>query len=351
MARALAANGRHLAPTSLAVLAALLFGASTPLSKWLLGAVGPFALAGLLYLGAAALVTPALVAGKRREFRLPGDTANRLRLLGSVVFGGALGPVLLLLGLRSAPAASVSIWLNLETVATAVIASALFHEHLGRRAWLANGGVFLAGALLSLGGWSGLYPALFVAAACLAWGVDNNLTALIDGITPATVTFWKGLLAGTANLLIGFAVGESVTPVVGLESLLLGGLAYGGSITLYITAAQRLGAARSQMLFASAPFFGLALSLLLLREPLTPWQAVAALILLGSWRLLFSEEHSHVHTHQPLTHVHAHEHSDLHHGHEAPELARHSALHQHTSLVHRHPHWPDLHHRHEHEER
>ena len=352
-----ALSGPHLAPAGLALLAAFLFGASTPASKLLLGELEPFALAGLLYLGAALLLAAIMLGGGPGGggLWLPRDRHNRMRLLGSVVCGGVLGPVLLLYGLRAASAASVSIWLNLETVATALLAVLFFREQLSRLTWLANGGVCLAGVLLSLGeGWSGLTPGLLVAAACLCWGLDNNLTSLIDGITPAKATLWKGLVAGGMNLGIGLTLGAPPPALAAGEALVLGGLAYGGSITLYITAAQRLGASRSQTIFASSPFFGLALALAFLREQLTLWQAAAALVLVASLWLMFREEHDHEHVHEAGTHAHGHEHADEHHAHEHPDektMGRASAWHVHHRVVHRHPHWPDLHHRHQHERR
>ncbi|MHB1133163.1 MAG: DMT family transporter [Chloroflexota bacterium] len=335
-----------------ALLAAALFGASTPASKVLLGSLGPFGLAGLLYLGAGIGALAAQLLTARQGARwLPVGHRNRIRLLGAVFFGGAVGPVLLLYGLQSAPAASVAIWLNLETVATALLAVLLFREHLGRLSWLANGGVFLAGVLLSLGsGWGGLLPALLVGAACVAWGMDNNLTAIIDDLTPNQITFWKGAVAGGTNLAIGLALeGQApITFVVG--ALVLGALSYGASISLYIAAAQRLGASRSQMLFSSAPFFGVALSLIFLREPLTPWQVAALVILVASLRLLFSEEHSHKHGHEPQAHVHIHDHAEDHHQHGAASIAGDDPeWHEHAPVVHEHSHLPDLHHRHDHD--
>ena len=187
------------------LLAAVLFGAATPASKTLLGTLPPITLAGLLYLGAACAVLPFSFQGGSAELRR--DRANLGRLLGAVLLGGAVGPVLLLVGLSGAPAASVSLWLNLEVVTTAVLAWAFFREHLGARAWSAVAAVFLAGALLAAPSQVGSFrAAVMVALACLCWGVDNNLTALIDGFTPAQYTLAKGFAAGTVNLSLGLAL-------------------------------------------------------------------------------------------------------------------------------------------------
>jgi drug/metabolite transporter (DMT)-like permease len=230
-------------PVLWCLTAAALFGASTPASKALLGeSLGPLRLAGLLYLGAAVGVLPWLARGG--SARLRRDARNLRRLAGAVVFGGVLGPVLLLLGLASAPSASVALWLNLETVATALLAWLLFREHVGYRTAGAAALVVAAGALLAAPGGVGTWRAVaFVAAACVCWGLDNNLTALIDGFTPPQSTFAKGLVAGTVNLSLGLV----------LEGPLPGAGAYGLSLVLYVAGAQQFGATRSQVLFASSP--------------------------------------------------------------------------------------------------
>jgi drug/metabolite transporter (DMT)-like permease len=337
----------------LALLSALLFGAATPASKWLLGSQGPFQLAGLLYLGAALGMAP-LVALERGagSFRLP-DRANAARLAGAVLAGGIVAPVLLLFALRLTLAGSVALLLNLEMVATALLGVALFREHLGRAGWLGVAGVAAAGALVAgAGGAPGRLAALLVAAACTCWGLDNHLTALVDGITPARSTLVKGAVAGATNLAIGLAVAPLSAPAGAVAaSLGVGALCYGASIALYISAARELGATRAQAIFASAPFAGAALSALLLGEPIGRVQAAAALLLAVSVAALLRSRHAHDHVHVALEHEHSHRHDDGHHLHEHPGLGarvRHSHAHRHERLAHAHPHWPDIHHRHDH---
>ncbi len=359
-------------PFILALIAAALFGAATPVSKSLLADFGPFTLSGLLYLGAALGVLPLLARQGRLQapWRMEGRT--RRLLAGAILFGGVLGPVLLLFGLRLSAAASVSLWLNLEAVATALLGYFVFHDKLGRQGWIGAGGVLLSALLLSWGeGAAGWRAGLLVAAACVCWGLDNHLTALIDGITPAQSTFWKGLLAGLANLGIGLLIegpllaGSGTAGAAGMAgwqqiglALLTGVFAYGVSITLYIGAAQALGATRSQLVFSTAPYFGMALSVLLLGETISPLQWIAAALVAVSVVLLTAEWHSHEHDHPALEHEHWHDHSagqgDGHHDHEhggEPEAAAaggHTHAHRHVPLSHSHRHWPDLHHRHEH---
>jgi drug/metabolite transporter (DMT)-like permease len=336
-----------------AFLAALFFGAAAPFGKPLLTFLNDFQMAGLLYLGAAIGVSLVLVIEK--SFKWPWQIRQRdlIKLSGAILFGGILGPLLLLAGLRIAVAGSVSLWLNMEVVATAALGYLFFKDHLSAKGWIASLGVLAAATLLAWeGGLAGFKAGGLIALACLSWGLDNHLTALIDDISPAQITFWKGMIAGSVNTALGLLIGSFIAaPLHIISALGLGAISYGLSILLYITSAQRLGATRAQLIFSSAPFFGLILSFFL-GETLTIIQLVAFLLFLGSILLLFKETHSHEHLHQPLTHMHMHEHPSQHHAHDHPgeegQSIRHSHEHEHTYLKHSHPHWPDLHHRHEH---
>jgi drug/metabolite transporter (DMT)-like permease len=329
--------------------AALLFGASTPIAKALLASLGPVTTAGLFYLGAALATSPAARGAGHHWHRA--TRTDRLRLLGAILLGGGIGPVLLLMGLRHAPAASVSLWLNLETVATVGLAWALFREQTGPKVWMASALVLVAGVLLAQPNhFSAGRAALLVAAACLCWGLDNNLTALIDQFTPAQTTFAKGLCAGAVTLALG--LGTEGTPTAAWPAALAtGAIAYGWSIALYIASAQHLGAARSQMWFATAPFAGMAFSWLFLGEPVLPVQLAAAGVMALGLALLLTARHAHAHAHERIAHTHSHRHDDGHHIHVhagLPPETRHTHAHAHEPVVHDHPHEPDLHHRHEH---
>lgn len=339
------------APVLWCLLSAALFGASTPVSKVLLADLGPFTLAGLLYLGAAVAVAPfARRGGSAERRRHPRHIAY---LAAAILFGGIAGPLLLLFGLRAASSASVSLWLNLETVATALLAFAFFREHLGWRTWAAALCVVAAGALLAApGDGATITAASLVALACVAWGIDNNVTALIDGYTPAQSTLIKGIVAGAVNLSLGLAFeGLAAAPAVIAAALLVGALSYGASIVLYISGAQHLGATRAQILFASAPYVGMAIAWLALGEPVLPAQVIAALLMVIGVAMLIHGAHDHEHTHEATTHTHSHRHDDGHHDHVHPGLpawVRHTHEHEHRPITHAHPHVPDLHHRHTH---
>ncbi len=340
-------------PYLLALLSAALFGWATPASKVLLDRVDPLQLAGWLYLGAALGVTPAIVRGGGLTSARRIGRDNLRRLVGSILLGGVVGPIVLLLGLRLASAASVSLWLNLELVATVVLGHLFFRDRIGGRGWVAAGGVLSACATLSMAeGPAGGVAVLFVAGACLCWGLDNHLTALIDGLTPQQSVFWKGLAAGTFNLAAAALSGSSLPDGRNVATgLLVGAVSYGLSITLYIASSQQLGAARAQMVFATAPFFGAGASALLLGEPLGVPHAVAAALLVLSLPLLVWDRHEHTHAHEAMEHEHLHRHDDGHHDHAHPGLPTrvvHSHRHVHAPIAHSHPHLPDLHHRHGH---
>ncbi len=344
-------------PVFLALAAAALFGAATPFSKYLLGSVNPFLLAGLLYLGAGLALAPkALRGGLYGKIRTL-NPKNARYVLGSIVSGGMLGPVLLLFGLRMAKSASVSLWLNLELVATAVTGHLLFQDRMTRTSAGATAGILGASILLSFeGGQASVGGGLLVGAACLAWGFDNHFTALIDGLKPTESTFLKGIAAGTTNLLVGIAVsgGLNVSLSASVLALVMGSLSYGLSIVLYISAAQGLGASRAQLFFSSSPVFGIFIAAIMLGEAISAAQVAAFLVMALSYLLLFSERHGHGHAHPAGEHTHWHRHGDGHHGHEHPALGflgklfGHSHGHRHEAVMHEHSHVSDIHHRHAH---
>lgn len=331
-------------------MAALLFGASTPAASVLAQDLTPLALAGLLYLGAALAVTPWWVSDRpdvqslRRNWRL---------VAVAIVAGGAIGPALLTAGLVDTPAATASLLLNLELVATVVLAATLFREHLGRNMIAGVSLVTAAGVLLVWEpGATVSVSALLIVGACVAWGIDNNATSRIDQIAPQHVTFFKGAAAGTLNLLLALAVTGlgTITAWSLLGALTVGALGYGASITLWVRGAHQLGAARGQVIFASAPFLGAIVSWVVLTEPVEAVQVVAMVVAMCGIGLSIRSSHLHRHEHDPLMHIHEHEHADGHHNHLHDEAVpgRHSHVHEHWPLVHAHPHVPDLHHRHNH---
>ena len=333
--------------------AAALFGSATPASKALLGSLTPFQLAGLLYLGAAIGVLPAIFRDETFFAPWKLHRRTRIQLIGAIAFGGLLGPIFLLLGLQIASSGSVALWLNLELVATVILGVLFFHDNLTWGSGLAVAGTLSAAIILSIGEEAaGIRAGLLVFIACLCWGLDNHLTALIDGITPAQTTFWKGIVAGSVNFAIGLLF-DSVESSIGtwILALIVGIFAYGVSIVLYIITAHQMGATRSQIIFSSSPFFGLLLSAVFLGETISVFQISAMALTILSLASLIYESHAHRHEHVEMSHDHWHRHEDGQHRHEHSRGSNrlwHRHLHSHRPLIHSHAHQPDLHHRHPH---
>lgn len=332
-----------------------MFGASTPLAKLLLGEISPLVLAALLYLGSGAGLAGWIALRPRQAHVAPLAPGDWPWLAAATLAGGVAGPVFLMLGLARSDAASASLLLNLEAVLTAAIAWTVFRENVDRRVFAGMAAIVAGGVVLSAGAApraGGLLGAALVAAACLAWAIDNNLTRRVSGGDAATLAMLKGLAAGSVNLALALALGAQLPPATGwLSAGLVGFLGYGTSLALFIVALRHLGTARTGAYFSVAPFFGAALALALLGERQgTAFWIAGALMALGVW-LHLSERHMHEHMHEELEHAHEHVH-DAHHQH-AHDFAwdgrePHAHLHRHARLVHSHPHYPDLHHRHRH---
>lgn len=355
-------RGLRRAGTGSCALAAVLFGASTPAASVIARDTPALVLAGLLYLGAAAAVLPWWVT-RRPE---PGAMRRaRGPLAIAVVAGGAVGPALLTAGLRGTPASTASLLLNLELVMTLALAATLFHEHLGRRMVAAAALVTGAGVLLvwQPGARADL-DAFLIIGACACWGLDNSVTARIDQVSPQHITLLKGAVAGTVNLALGLALGGRAGLDIGtvLAALAVGAIGYGASITLWVRGAQQLGAARGQLIFASAPFVGALVSWVVLGDDVAVVQMVALLLAGTGVAVSLRSDHLHVHHHQAMHHTHDHAHHDTHHDahhdtrhdtrHDARDdesiATRHAHPHDHDAQTHAHPHVPDLHHRHPH---
>ena len=340
----------------LALASAVLFGASTPFAKLLLGLVDPWLMAGLLYLGAG--LGLAVLHLLRGILRLPAIEAPLRRSdvpwLGAVILmGGVLGPLLLMLGLAHTEAAAASLLLNLEGLATMGLAWVVFHEYVDRRLLLGAFSILAGAALLSWqGGASFHWSGLLIAGACLCWGIDNNLTRKLSSSDPVQIAMLKGLVAGTVNLTLAVWQGATL-PSTGIVLAVgvVGLLGYGVSLALFVLGLRYLGAARTGAYFSLAPFVGAILAIPMLGEPLSVQLFVAGCLMgFGLW-LHLAEQHEHEHAHELLEHEHRHSH-DVHHQHEHapndPQGEPHSHWHRHAALVHRHPHYPDLHHRHGH---
>ena len=343
-----------------ALIAAVLFGASTPLAKILVDEMSPILLAGLLYAGSGVGLGIALLL---RNLARNGVAASGLALprgteLGwlaaAILFGGVLGPVLLMFGLVSSQASVTALLLNLESVFTACIAWFVFRENFDRRIMLGMGLIVAGGLALA---WTPndfivSRGTLLVVGACLCWAIDNNFTRKASTSDATLIVCVKGLVAGVVNTSIALATGTAMPALSTVAAgAAVGLIGYGASLTLFVVALRHLGAARTSAYFSIAPFFGAALAIVLNREPLT-WQLFVAGVLMaaGVW-LHITERHRHLHAHECEEHSHAHVHDEHHrHAHNFDWDGRepHTHSHVHEPLVHMHAHYPDVHHRHPH---
>ena len=337
--------------------AAALFGISTPLAKRLVGDMHPVVLAGLLYAGSGAGLGLFLLLGTFSGWRAAIAWPRRVDagwLIGAILIGGVVGPVLLMLGLAKIPASSTSLLLNGESVFTALLAWFIFRENFDARivagmALIVAGGIALSWssdrAALSFG-------ALLVLGACACWALDNNLTRKVSAGDAMLIACIKGLAAGAMNIGLAAGLGFPFPSLIRIaESAAVGLLGYGVSLAMFVVALRGLGAGRTGAYFSVAPFIGAGFAIIVNGEPVTAQLLIAgALMGSGVW-LHLSERHEHLHSHPEMTHEHEHRH-DVHHRHSHPAVwdgrEPHTHRHTHPPLTHTHPHFPDIHHRHEH---
>jgi drug/metabolite transporter (DMT)-like permease len=339
-----------------ALLAAVLFAASMPFSKILLRYIEPVMLAALLYLGSGI----GLLLFKVVIRRIKSDSEANLTktdvpwLIGAMLSGGIIAPIILMISLRITPAAAASLLLNFEGVATSLIAAVMFREALGKRIWIAILVITAASIILTwnhTGSFGFSTGALGILAACVLWGLDNNFSRHISAKDPIMITILKGLVAGSFSLCIAFAL-KTHLPALRyiLMAAVIGFFSYGMSIVLFISSMRILGAGRSSAYFGTAPFIGALLSFIIFRELPDVLFLIAAPLMVFGVACMLHEKHEHIHMHEEIEHEHAHDHDDEHHlhGHETVLNGFHSSRHKHCAITHSHPHTPDIHHRHEH---
>jgi drug/metabolite transporter (DMT)-like permease len=342
----------------MALVAAALFGASTPAAKLLLGGgVDPWLLAGLLYLGSGLGLSLYLLARHAGGAPRPDAPLRRSDLpwLALVVLsGGVVGPLLLMVGLSATSASSAALLLNVEGLATMSIAWVVFRENVDRRLLAGAAAIIAGAAVLSWRqGAFGLGPgALAIICACVAWGVDNNLTRKLSSADPVQITAIKGVAAGLVNSALAILHGAAAPGLlVALGAGAVGLFGYGVSLVLFVLALRHLGAARTGAYFSTGPFIGATFAILMLGEPLTAPLVVSGLLMAIGVYLHLTERHEHEHRHDPLAHEHRHVHDEHHrhpHGPGDPPGEPHAHWHEHGAMLHEHPHYPDLHHRHGH---
>lgn len=336
----------------MALLAAVLFGISTPLVQRYGVGLGAFSTAALLYAGAAAVGALSRQRIEREARILRGDGPRLLAMAG---FGAIVGPVALAWGLQHTSGTSASLMLTLEALFTALLARLLYRESMDGRVWLAMGLLLAGGLVLVLdqgrSGGAQLWGLLAVSLATAAWGVDNTLSRALAERDPGQVVLAKAVLGAAATTLLSIAFREPL-PSLGaaLALLAIGATGYGLSLRFYLLAQRAFGAARTGSVFAFAPFIGAAFVLALGDRSMSGLMALGSILMLAGVLLHLAESHGHEHVHDDLVHAHAHRHDDGHHDHvhDPMPVGAHSHRHQHPPLRHVHPHVPDAHHDHRH---
>ncbi len=345
----------------IALIAALLFGASAPFAKVLLNEFKPLQLAGILYLGSGIglllikMIQIKVLNLKNEEAKI--ERKEIKWLAGAVVFGGIIAPIILMIGLNKTQASTASLLLNFEAVSTTIIAMVFFKEHIGKRLWIAILLITIASIILSLdlsGNWGISLGCIGIILACILWGIDNNFTRNISLKDPFAIVIIKGLVAGSFSIILSIKFGYVFPEIKKIVfGLLLGFFSYGFSLILFIKALRNLGSARTSAFFGFAPFLGTIISIIIFKDKQNVLFYISLPIMITGAYLLLKEEHTHKHIHEEILHEHLHNHNDGHHEHtheidEEIENGKHSHKHTHEKKEHSHEHLPDIHHRHQH---
>lgn len=343
-------------PVIYALLAALLFGLNAPFSKFLVKEIHPLFLAALLYLGAGlgmAIIDFIRKYSKSssKEARL---TKKEMPFIFLMILLDIAAPIFLMIGISMTTSSTAALLGNFEIAVTTVIAMIFFKESIGKRLWLAIALISLASIILTVGDSVSItisIGAIFVLLSCICWGFENNCTRNLSIKDPQQIVIIKGFGSGLGAFIIAFLWGNlSGELLYILLALALGFIAYGLSIFFYVTAQRELGAARTSAYYAAAPFMGVVISWIILKEPISISFLIALSIMLVGAYYAVTEEHSHEHYHMVETHEHKHRHDDGHHDHfhHTDAIGEHSHMHTHRAIKHTHAHLPELHHRHSH---
>lgn len=320
-----------------AFLAAVFYAINTPLSKMLLTNITPTFMAAFLYLGAGLGVGVMYLFHWKNETRAEHLTKKDFPYTVGMIVLDILAPIFLMFGIEYGNAANASLLGNFEIVATTLIALMVFHEAVSKRLWIAIALISLSSIILSFEGTDSFQissGSLFVLLAAACWGLENNCTRNISNKSTYEIVVLKGIFSGGGSFVVALLLHEKLPDIrYVMAALLLGFVAYGLSIFLYVRAQRSLGAAKTSAYYAVAPFVGAFLSFILLGEPLTGTYFIALLVMVAGTVFVVMDtlvkhhahEHTHIfsHTHNGITHTHTvththeHEHytAGLHHRH------------------------------------
>jgi drug/metabolite transporter (DMT)-like permease len=349
-------KNKHYKATFFAILAAALYGISSPVSKLLLKEIPHTLMASFLYLGAGSgiAIVQFIKHKKHKEKTEARLTKHELPYIIGMVVLDIAAPIFLMYGITRTTAANASLLNNFEIVATSLIALLIFKESISKRLWGAIALITISSIILSVEDLSSVsfsFGSIFVLLACICWGLENNCTRKLSVKDPLEIVVIKGFGSGIGCFLIALTIGEKSNniPYI-IVALLLGFVAYGLGISLYIYAQRELGAARTSAYYAIAPFIGVGLSLVIFREIPTFSFIIALVIMIVGTYFASTEVHNHKHIHNLVTHEHSHSHEDSHHNHihDKTIIGKHNHIHTHDEFNHSHKHTQDIHHSHAH---
>ncbi len=310
----------------LALLAAVLYTVNIPVSKILLNEVEPIYMASLLYFGAG--IGMAVLSFVGHGEKAPSLTKAELPYTVGMIVLDVIAPICLMIGLRYATSANVSLLNNFEIVATSMIAFVVFKESVSVLMWVAIVLITVSSILLSFDGIESFdfsYGSVFVIIACICWGLENNCTRKLSSKSAAQIVILKGLFSGLGSFIVATLIKEQ-KPLLKyvMVALLLGFVSYGLSIYFYVHAQKYLGASKTSAYYSVNPFVGSLLSFVILQEALSSTYCIALMIMflgagfavLDTLQIKHSHQHEHiiVHTHDGSTHTHkiVHNHSHKH---------------------------------------
>jgi len=334
------------------LLAAALFGISTPISKLLLVKIPPAFMASLLYIGAG--IGMLIFNSIKKENTEAKITKNEIPFVMGMIILDIAAPIFMMAGLNLTTSANASLLNNFEIVSTSLIALFIFKEAIGKRMWISIFLITVSSCILSFENMSSFafsIGSIFVLFACICWGFENNCTRMLSLKDPLQIVTIKGLCSGTGSLIIAILLKQYCLDFIYIVlALILGFAAYGLSIYFYIKSQRDLGAARTSAYYAVAPFIGVILSVIIFRQQITIMFLFALIIMIAGVCFAVLEEHEHSHVHEEIIHEHSHGHNDNHHihVHNTIVIGQHSHMHTHNRIAHNHKHSPDMHHMHSH---
>ncbi len=294
-----------------AILAAVFYALNTPFSKVLLKNISPTFMASFLYLGAGIGVGFMYLFQYKKEDSSMRLSRKDLPYTILMVVLDVIAPIFLMIGISIGSSANASLLGNFEIVATSIIALVIFKEDVSRNLWIAIVFITLSSIILSFEGQESFrfsYGSLFVILATMSWGLENNCTRKISNKSSYQIVTIKGLCSGIASLIISIIIGEKFPEIrYTIYALLLGYVAYGLSIFLYVRSQRDLGAAKTSAYYAIAPFIGTFLCFLVNGEALSASYFVGLILMIVGTVFVVIDtcliKHTHLHTHT-ITHTH-----------------------------------------------